>query len=159
MSLGENNGLMGRQHTRTVNSLPRKRARPPHGASRVAHAMSVWSAKNPTFSVPASCKDARVYDSTSGAMHERSTPHPPPLPRFRPQPTNVLGLQHHEQRYSNPEDTNVEPLKPLHNILTWLVEVVESARVLSACTEANSGEEQNKCASVGSWSRSCRPTT
>ena len=61
--------------------------RTPHGASRLVHAMSVWSVK--TRHAPSRhCRDARVYGHTTTAMNEIEYTRPsPPHPRH---PRNCL---------------------------------------------------------------------
>ena len=52
--------------------------RTPHGALRLVHAMSAWSVK--TRRTPSRHRrDARAYGLKTSAVHEMSTPPPPPL--------------------------------------------------------------------------------
>ena len=45
---------------------------PPHGASRLVHAMSAWSAKTRRVQ-PRRCENVKVYGLKPMAMHEIST--------------------------------------------------------------------------------------
>ena len=52
--------------------------RTPHGASRLVLAMFAWSVRA-RHAPSRHCRDARVYDDTTTAMHDNEYP-PPPLP-------------------------------------------------------------------------------
>ena len=64
----------------------------PHGASRLVQAMPAWSVETPTCSFPWNCRDARVYDHRTTAIHDTSIPPRTsfPLDRFRFSPL-VIG--------------------------------------------------------------------
>ena len=69
---------------------------PPHGASRLVQAMSVWSVK--TRHAPSRhCRDARVYGHTTTAMHDIEYLSPieytPPLLAMALPPSPVVPAQ------------------------------------------------------------------